>query len=495
MPVKRKAVAIKQEHVVIKKEPVDKVAAKKAVPVKAEAKVKKEVAVKKEANVKKEVKVKQEKHEAASVIAKEKWTPMTHFKHQVAFLNEVVKPPWKLCFGALGTGIIGIQPQTEVGSSSSSSSSAPLLAVKQEVKEEANDDEDDGVKDADAKALPSDATIVLLLNGPSCGPQSRNGTFFGGYHDSLDKENKTMVWTSQRGDRNNKRIKAICAHSQNGGRIAVGIRDAISQGSSACDNSHSFKLLGFVSHIDELKEAKFLVSQGDDLIVESGRNFLHKNITAACLDAGLKAGVGLSTKRYPLPAGTTEKFKFCCKCCYITPTCRLHFKELNEEGVLAYRPFERLSLKRQASKIEVIDEEDWKKAPRKRLRCKQELPDGHSCIKKEPEDDKEEPEREPEDEEEKAPYEELELPPTQSRADLDDNWEPPDPPSLLADDAEEMEIGTLDSCLSLDALDVPKSLEVASGQQSRFTSFKQLESSTLDLSSSAELGIASIDLD
>jgi hypothetical protein len=406
---------------------------------------------------------------------------MKHFVHQVAFINQIVPPPWKICFGNLGTGIIGVQPQ--VGSSSSSS--APAV-VKQEVKEEGLDDDDDGLKDANSTfQLPSDATIALLINGPSSGFLTSYGNSVGGYDDTLNVEGKSMIWTSQRGDRFNKRISAIYNHSQNGGRVAVGIRDSI----SGADGSASFKLLGFVSRIDELKEAEFLVKDGDHLIAESGRRIVHKHITASCLDAGLKAGIGLTTKRYPLPANSTEKLSFCCKCCYVTPTCRLHFEELKEEGVLAYKPFSRHERKRGRSVKEELEtvEEDWSAVPRRRLRFKQELTDGHSCIKSEPE------ERKPEESALPSACEALPLeceqpalPPAQSRSDLDDSWEPPDPPSL---DAGEVE--TLDSCLGFDKLDTASSLEVGFGQERRFTASKELNSSAFG----AYAALAAMELD
>merc|ERR1719293_75050 len=108
MPVKKKTLAVKKEHVVVKKEPSDKVAVKKEIAVKSERKVKTESTIKTE--IKKEVKIKKERSDAVTAI-KEKWEPMKHFKHQVAFLNEIVPQPWSLCFGAFGTGIIGIQPE------------------------------------------------------------------------------------------------------------------------------------------------------------------------------------------------------------------------------------------------------------------------------------------------------------------------------------------------------------------------------------------------
>ena len=56
----------------------------------------------------------------AAAKKKKGYSPREHFVHQVAFLEQMVGPTWDLCFGALGTGIVGV-----VASSTSSSSNRP----------------------------------------------------------------------------------------------------------------------------------------------------------------------------------------------------------------------------------------------------------------------------------------------------------------------------------------------------------------------------------
>jgi len=366
--------------------PKKKVVLKK---VKKEAVVKKEVAVKKEVTVKKEqsVKVKKEisddKKTGIKVEKKGSKQPSTgewakgHYKFQVGFLNEIVPPPWKVCFGALGTGIIGIRPSASSSKASSSSDAAPV--VKQEVKEAPQEEADDadGLQDVQVLKwqLPSDATVVLLLNGPSCAMQGRNGTAMGAYSDSLDVGNRTLLWSSQRSDTRNHKISAIIRHCQTGGRVVVGIRDNI--------QSASFKLLGHVDRIDALQRCQFLVEDGEFLICEYGSESgkLHKCITAACLDAGLKAGTALTTKRHPLPENVASNYSFCTACCYTTPNAKLHFKELNEAGIAAYRPF--AARKRGFMPVLKRPASAGAEGPSRRLCFKQEIPDGSSGVKKE----------------------------------------------------------------------------------------------------------------
>jgi len=302
------------------------------------------------------------------------WDQKAHYRHQVGFLDEVLKPPWKLCFGALGTGIIGIQPETTSSSKSSSSkSSSSASRVKTEPAEESEV----------PSRIPADATVALLLNAPGLGAQGRNGNVMGGYGDVVDVKTKTLHWKSQRSDCKSTKIGAIVAHCRKGGRIVVGVR-----GTSL---SSRFSLLGIVSSIDKVEEVKFLIEDGAFVICDGAK--IHKTIGPACLDVGLKSGIGLVTKRYPLSEKNGKDYTFCKACCYAEPHARLHFDELSKEGLAEYglgstRFLKKLEAERAKVKVErkVKQERSMDESPpRTRLRFKQEAPDW-APVKKERED-------------------------------------------------------------------------------------------------------------
>jgi len=325
-------------------------------------KVEKGVAVKKEkVTVKKELADGSSRTGVKARLTK-KFDQHKHYRHQVAFLNEALKPPWKICFGALGTGIIGIEPKKTSSSSSSGT----------KVKKEPDESEV-------PSRIPAGATVVLLLNAPLAGVQGRNGNSMGGYGDMLDVQNRSLHWKSQRSDCKGHKIGAIVSHQQNGGRLVVGVRNCIS--AAVATDSAKFKLLGAVSRIDNVQDAKFLVQDGSFVICDGAK--LHKAITTACLDAGLRAGIGLVPKRYPLADSNAKDYKCCKACCYTEANARLHFEELSEEGVATYtggRP--------RKGKHKVKGEPSDASQPRKRLRCKTEPTDeSNSVIKQEQKED------------------------------------------------------------------------------------------------------------
>jgi hypothetical protein len=337
-------------------------------------KVKKEIL---KAKVKKEPGV--EKRGCGKKVPGKSWE-MNHYRHQVGFLDEVVKPPWKVCFGALGTGIIAVRPE-ETRSSSSSSSSK----VKKEVKKEPADSEG-------SNRIPSEATVVLFLNSPYCGAMSRNGVPMSGYSDTLDEKSRSLHWRSQRADRGTK-IQAIVKHQQSGGRVVVGVRGAAMA---------TFKLLGVVTRISNIQLRGMLIEAGSWLISDGAK--VHKNIGPACLDSGLKQGIGLKQIRYiDDDSLTKQSLKKCAACCFAEANCRLHFDELRQEGVSTYknRPSDFASKlgkfgKRQlgrgrgrgrGTKREVKDEPADSSASKKRLRFKQ------GVLKEEPDEEDTDPVR------------------------------------------------------------------------------------------------------
>lgn len=245
-----------------------------------------------------------------------------HYCYQLACVNSIVPSPWKLCFGAFGSGIIGVRPET---------SEVKEERVKQErkedkVKKELEEEEDDNAESV--PALPVDSTVILLINAATSPMMSRNGHIVGSYTESLDIENACLRWSSQRRDKNNRVILAIVAHCLRGGRIVVVARNG------QTEEGRTFKLLGEVSHIDEVRKSSFLVQDGDQILLERGNNLYHRQIGVTCLNQGLKSGVGLAAARYPLKQ--QKAVRWCASCCFQPPSALLHFKELMPEGVALY---------------------------------------------------------------------------------------------------------------------------------------------------------------
>jgi len=275
-------------------------------------------AVKKERVVRpkaKAIKVKKEERSQHQSFTRE------HFRHQVAFIEQIVAGEWEVTFGGLGTGIVGIAPKAEpqaaaveTGSGAASSSTSNPAASE---------------KPAD-KQLTKDTVIVLFKNAPNCNWQTRNGKASGGYSSGvLDEEKNTLEWTSQRRDVNNKVIMTLVDHLGRGGRLLVAVRPP-QTGSVDGD----YRLLGQVSRIDGLHLAELMVGEGNTVIRENGSKMTHRAILPDCLNLGLKKGVGLIAVK--LTADNMKAHRFCVACCYRTPSCTLHFEELEPAGVSAY---------------------------------------------------------------------------------------------------------------------------------------------------------------
>lgn len=230
--------------------------------------------------------------------------PTEHFRFQVAFINKVAPPGWKVCFGNLGTGFVGVCQSDK--SRASCSSAAP-------------EDRVDG--------LPADAVLVLFIAPPSCSMQTRNHKSMGGYKGCLDVEKRTLGWSSQRGDTQNRRIRAIIDHANSGGRVVAAIR-------GLTKTKGHFELLGEVNSIDGFQEADLLVESGDTVIaIKDGKSrFLHRAITPACMNQALKDGVPLRVVKFNGPSDG----RLCTGCCWRPASCIIHFNHLDELGVAAY---------------------------------------------------------------------------------------------------------------------------------------------------------------
>eukprot|EP00928_Gymnodinium_smaydae_P003256 TRINITY_DN1116_c0_g1_i1.p1 TRINITY_DN1116_c0_g1~~TRINITY_DN1116_c0_g1_i1.p1 ORF type:complete len:495 (-),score=90.99 TRINITY_DN1116_c0_g1_i1:352-1767(-) len=301
-----------------------------------------------------------------------------HYRFQVAFVDQVVKPPWKICFSSLGTGFLGVRPEN-----------APPLVAKQrgmaaEEEDGTQPDALDGTQKAAAKEkgvgvtydIPLDATIIIFVRAPAATLQSRGGRVIGAYREFLDTTNRKLEWSGQRMDINNKRVNAIIRHCRDGGRVVVGVRPP---------SDNRFRLLGELSSVDDLQKARFLVEAGDNVLREQGTNTFHKCITVSCLNDGLKRGVGLVAARHPTG---TKNARWCKSCCYVAPRVVLNFSELFDEGVEAFQSLPVKRKREPGMKVEPgtgVKLEEVKKeideGPRKRLRFKQPV------IKVEPDDE------------------------------------------------------------------------------------------------------------
>mmetsp|Transcript_49149 Transcript_49149/g.117083 ORF Transcript_49149/g.117083 Transcript_49149/m.117083 type:complete len:509 (-) Transcript_49149:175-1701(-) len=244
-----------------------------------------------------------------------------HYRFQIGFIEQMVPPPWKVVFSALGTGFVGVTPD------GSSSSSAKLEVKKEEVKQESTDVKEE----CPEGALPANCTIIVFVNAPAMALQARNGKVITNYREGLDLIAKTMKWSSQRSDQRNVRIGRIMEHFRRGGRVVVAVREGPS-----CD----FQLLGQVSSISNYEPAQFLAEDGDHLLLEAGTRTVHKAINASCLHAGLTAGVGLQSVQY---GKMNFKPRYCCSCCYRPASCVFHFSVLEAGGVAAFeQPMRRI---------------------------------------------------------------------------------------------------------------------------------------------------------
>mmetsp|Transcript_37505 Transcript_37505/g.81469 ORF Transcript_37505/g.81469 Transcript_37505/m.81469 type:complete len:433 (+) Transcript_37505:81-1379(+) len=258
-----------------------------------------------------------------------------HYVHQIRLISSVIQGPWTVCFGGLGTGIVGVRPPL-MGEATYNLPDKinPLrklkrelvqdAKVKQELKEEENDDEElpDG-----AKRLTDNTTIFLLVNSKLFIPQQRNGKALGDYADALDLEKGLFHWSSQHSDRRNMKLNTIIGHVARGNRLVIATRGGDIQ------DKLSFRVLGEVGETSDVKPYKFLVEDQEMVVQERGTDLHHKAIKAACLDAGLRSGIGLIGVKY---RKSSFNGRFCSVCSYQPGSAVLHLKELNKAAADAF---------------------------------------------------------------------------------------------------------------------------------------------------------------
>jgi len=242
--------------------------------------------------------VKQEPgHNNEGLCRKDKvWDPIQHFTHQMAVVQQFIPAgtEWERFLGSLGTGILGARAKAA------------------------------GQKSQNAAAVKTEKTdsgfIFLFLNAAAGRLQEWNGKVMSGFTDCLNRKAKTLRWESQRNDKTGRVIAQIVQHTQQGAEVVVAVR---------ASPGDSFSILGKTSSFGQDSAAQFLLEPGDHLIGERGSQRMHKCITAQCIDASLKMGIGLVPQQFPLPE-RTGRVQFCTACCWKPATAIIRFDAWNE---------------------------------------------------------------------------------------------------------------------------------------------------------------------
>lgn len=247
--------------------------------------------------VKRECLVKQEPGDNNEGLGKKDkvWDPIQHFTHQMAVVQQYIPAgtEWERFLGSLGTGILGARAKAA------------------------------GQKSQDAAAVKTEKTdsfIFLFLNAAAGRLQEWNGKVMSGFTDCLNRKAKTLRWESQRNDKTGRVIAQIIEHTQQGAEVVVAVR---------ASPGDSFSILGKTRNFGQDSAAQFLLEPGDHLIGERGSQRMHKCITAQCIDAGLKMGIGLVPQQFPLPE-RTGRVQFCTACCWKPATAIIRFDAWNE---------------------------------------------------------------------------------------------------------------------------------------------------------------------
>eukprot|EP00931_Biecheleriopsis_adriatica_P033621 TRINITY_DN19506_c0_g1_i1.p1 TRINITY_DN19506_c0_g1~~TRINITY_DN19506_c0_g1_i1.p1 ORF type:complete len:496 (-),score=123.33 TRINITY_DN19506_c0_g1_i1:25-1485(-) len=310
--------------------------------------------------------------------------PTEHFRHQVGFINQVVASAWEVCFGMLGTGLVGVRMKREPVAEDAAGDEAGPAAEGGSEGGSSSGAAGTSPSSSNKRLLQQGDVVILFRNAPACAAQSRNGKTSAAYEGGgLDVEKRTMSWSSQRRDKNSKLIKAIQSHVDSGGRLLVAVRPPVSTGDV------DYRMLGQVCRLDNLQEAKFLVDEGDMVVQERGSSMMHKAITFHCLSASLKSGIGLTAVTY---SSKLSNPRWCLSCCYRPPSAVLHFECLEPAGVMAYQLPRGAKLELQSQ--EEAEETAPSPRPTKRFRVKKPLEEeedeaaetpGLVSVKREPE--------------------------------------------------------------------------------------------------------------
>eukprot|EP00927_Polykrikos_kofoidii_P053990 TRINITY_DN48496_c0_g1_i1.p1 TRINITY_DN48496_c0_g1~~TRINITY_DN48496_c0_g1_i1.p1 ORF type:complete len:365 (-),score=59.23 TRINITY_DN48496_c0_g1_i1:363-1457(-) len=258
--------------------------------------------------------------ERGVVGAEARWDPIRHFKHQVALIRQLIPAPrgWDVFMGSLGTGIVGVRERRVRRNTKTEDPSAPPFA---------------GLPRSSAKTRMSTQPdvkvrgtyVVLFLNGKTAKLQEWNGRSMSGFSSGFNRDKKVLTWESQRYDKKGRIIAKILENVKRGVEIVVAVRGS---------PGDTYRILGRTLRFRLKAPARFLVNKGEHVLVERGSSRVHKAILAQCLDAGLKAGVGLLPIRYPLAKDSNTTY--CSACCWAPATAVLTFNEYDKEAATIF---------------------------------------------------------------------------------------------------------------------------------------------------------------
>eukprot|EP00927_Polykrikos_kofoidii_P028037 TRINITY_DN2453_c0_g1_i3.p1 TRINITY_DN2453_c0_g1~~TRINITY_DN2453_c0_g1_i3.p1 ORF type:complete len:643 (-),score=123.04 TRINITY_DN2453_c0_g1_i3:355-2283(-) len=145
---------------------------------------------------------------------------------QVMLIDQVFEDPWTVCYGSLGSGVVGVRSKT----------APPLDAGRNFPATLAADEYPEGVSGVDSRGrLPTDATVVLFVSARELwrnamrrlGDADQDGAEGEGCEQDLNLQRKTLVWTGAKKDRCNRITRTLQRHTNLGGRCVVGVRDGV----------------------------------------------------------------------------------------------------------------------------------------------------------------------------------------------------------------------------------------------------------------------------
>jgi hypothetical protein len=215
--------------------------------------------------------------------------PIIHFKHQMAVVRKLIPKPrkWTRFLGNLGTGVLGVRP----------------------------------VRSEKGRRGQAKGFVILFLNASDCHLQDWGGKTLNGYTSCMNMQNGTLRWESQRSDVHGKLIDQINQHVVAGAQVVVAVRSRLLQ---------AYGILGYARNFKLEAKAQSLLQPGDSVVAERGSYRIHRQISAQCLDGGLKSGIGLIPYKYPLPK-TFRRPNYCSICCMKRATALVKFDDFDRE--------------------------------------------------------------------------------------------------------------------------------------------------------------------
>lgn len=172
--------------------------------------------------------------------------------------------------------------------------------------------------------------MILFLNASDCHLQHWGGKTLNGYTSCMNMQNGTLRWESQRQDVHGKLIEQISQHVMTGTQIVVAVRSGLHQ---------PYGILGYTQNFKLEATSQFLLKPGDHVVAERGSYpiRIHRQVSAQCLDGGLKSGIGLVAYKYPLPR-SVRRPSYCSMCCMKRATAVMTFDDFDKELAALLQP-------------------------------------------------------------------------------------------------------------------------------------------------------------